>query len=408
MGKQYNVIDLFAGCGGLLEGFLKDEKKEFYPVASVEWDKNPIENLINRLKGYWGYKNASEKCLHMDMQQIELLLNGWENHKDYGSHMGLKKIVGKKKIDFIIGGPPCQAYSVAGRVRDEHAMAYDYRNYLFESYLKIVEEFQPKFFIFENVPGLLSAKVGEDKVSVTKLIAEAIEKTGYHIMNDLKDTVVDMSEYGVPQNRKRVIIVGLNKNYFKTPEITLNKFYKEVLPSFKESKTITLWDAIGDLPPCTPTNEFRKNGRNFSHTIADCDLKNHEPRFHNKGDIEIFKLLTKDIESGKNELKSAKEKNRLYAERTGQETKVHKYHVLEKNKPSTTILAHLYKDGLRFIHPESNQARSLTVRECARLQTFDDSYEFISALGCNYKMIGNAVPPKFSYVLGQAVKELLK
>ena len=169
----------------------------------------------------------------------------------------------------------------------------------------------------------------------------------------------------------------------------------------------TLWDAIGDLPKAYPTDEYRENRARFSHTIPDCDIKNHLPRYHNKGDIELFKILAEDIEQGRNKFTSSTELNRLYYERTGKETNVHKYHVLRKNQPSTTIIAHLNKDGLRFIHPDPEQGRSITVREAARLQTFDDDYEFICAQGANYKMIGNAVPPLLAKCIAEALKEIL-
>ena len=115
-----------------------------------------------------------------------------------------------------------------------------------------------------------------------------------------------------------------------------------------------------------------------------------------------------DIESGENKFTDVKTLTDLYNEITGSNTKVHKYHVLRREEPSTTILAHLYKDGLRFIHYDSKQARSITVREAARLQSFDDDFEFIGSMGDAYKMIGNAVPPEFSKLLALAVDDFIK
>lgn len=403
--KKYNVIDLFAGCGGLLEGFLHAES--YFPVASVEWEKAPLETLKNRLKTRWSMDNADEKCLLMDIQQDEKLFGGWKDDETYGNGIGLDKLVDKYgKVDLIIGGPPCQAYSVAGRIRDKDAMVYDYRNYLFENYLKVVNKYRPKLFVFENVPGMLSAKPGG--VPVTDLIKKEIESIGYEIVDDLKQyALLDSSDFGVPQARKRIIIIGLNKDYYENPQETLRNFYTEILSKYKVDKKKTLWDAIGDLPKAYPTDEYRENRTRFSHTIPDCDIKNHLPRYHNKGDIELFKILAEDIEQGRNEFTSSAELNRLYYERTGKETNVHKYHVLRKNQPSTTIIAHLNKDGLRFIHPDPEQGRSITVREAARLQTFDDDYEFICAQGANYKMIGNAVPPLLAKCIAEALKEIL-
>lgn len=403
--KKYNIIDLFAGCGGLLEGFLHEGS--YFPIASVEWEKAPLETLRNRLKTRWGMENADEKCLLMDIQQDEKLFNGWKDDEEYGTGVGLDYLVEKYgKVDAIIGGPPCQAYSVAGRIRDRDNMVYDYRNYLFENYLKVVNKYRPKLFVFENVPGMLSAKPGG--VPVTDLIRKEIESIGYEIIDDLKKyAILDSSEFGVPQARKRVIIIGLDKGVYKDPQETLKHFYTEILSKYKVEKKKTLWDAIGDLPSAHPTEEYRANKGRFSHTIPETDLKNHLPRYHNKGDIDIFKTLAKDIETGDMKYTSSEALNQLYYDRTGKKTNVHKYHVLRRDQPSTTIIAHLNKDGLRFIHPDPEQARSITVREAARLQTFDDDYEFICSQGANYKMIGNAVPPLLAKCISSALKEIL-
>lgn len=407
--EQYNIIDLFAGCGGLLEGFLRNDHKIYNPIASIEWEKDPLENLKNHLKTYWNHQNVDEKCIRMDIQRTDELFEGYSNDKEYGSSIGLDKILEKNggKLDLIIGGPPCQAYSVAGRVRDQNGMKEDYRNYLFESYLKVVNRYKPKLFVFENVPGMLSACPGGQ--SVTKLISKAIKDIGYDVLENFKEAQIDMADYGVPQARKRIIIIGLSKDYYKDSCDLLNKFYQEILPKYKVQNKVTSWDAIKDLPKHIPSDsEFTYNKRKFSHKFPLNTEDNHLPRYQNKEDIEIFKKLAEDIEKGTGLYKTSVAKNQLYFQRTGKNTKVHKYHVLEKNKPSTTILAHLYKDGLRFIHPDSKQARTITVREAARLQSFGDDYKFISSQGSNYKMIGNAVPPHFSYILSKALEEILK
>lgn len=403
--KKYNIIDLFAGCGGLLEGFLHEGS--YFPIASVEWEKAPLETLKNRLKTRWEMQNADEKCLLMDIQQDEKLFKGWKNDEDYGDGVGLDYLVNKYgKPDVIIGGPPCQAYSVAGRIRDENQMKDDYRNYLFENYLKVVNKYRPKVFVFENVPGMLSAKPGG--VPVTDLIRKEIESIGYEIVDDLKQyAILDSSDFGVPQARKRVIIIGLDKNVYKNPQDTLKHFYTNIITKYKVEKKKTLWDAIGDLPKAYPTEEYRANKSRFSHTIPETELKNHLPRYHNKGDIDIFRILAEDIESGNMEYTSSAALNELYYQKTGKRTNVHKYHVLRKDQPSTTIIAHLNKDGLRFIHPDPQQARSITVREAAILQTFDNDYEFICSQGANYKMIGNAVPPLLAKCIASALKELI-
>lgn len=144
---KYNVVDLFAGCGGLLDGFLQTGK--YNEIASVEWLKPQVKTLVHRLETKWGLENAQEKVLHFDMQREDELFHGWENDATYGSSKGLDHFVNKAgNIDIIIGGPPCQAYSLAGRVRDENNMKDDYRNYLFEHYLNVVNRYQPKLFVF--------------------------------------------------------------------------------------------------------------------------------------------------------------------------------------------------------------------------------------------------------------------
>ena len=404
---KLNTIDLFAGCGGLLDGFLQSDK--YKSVASVEWEKAPVNTLKKRLKDKWGYEDADQSVIRFDMQRFEDLCSGFENDPDYGESVGLDKIIGERKIDVIVGGPPCQAYSVAGRVSDKDNMKNDYRNYLFEYYLKIVSRYQPKVFVFENVPGMLSAM--PDGTPIVHLIKRDMNKIGYEVLENLSEAVFDTSDFGVPQQRKRVIILGLNKNYFKGYDCQkiLNDFYKNIVQNYKTETKKTVFDAIDDLPPCYPTTEiFRKDGRKYSHTIPECDISWHFSRFQNERDIKIFKMLAADIESGEMIYQDSAKLNEIYNEATGAQSKVHKYHVLRKDKPSTTILAHLYKDGLRFIHYDSKQARSITVREAARLQTFDDDFEFLGSMADAYKMIGNAVPPQFAKTLALAVDEFLK
>ena len=136
-------------------------------------------------------------------------------------------------------------------------------------------------------------------------------------------------------------------------------------------------------------------------------MKNHDPRYSSKRDIDIFKILTEDIEKKEFKYISTESLKELYTRFTGKESNIHKYHVLRWDEPSNTIPAHLNKDGLRHIHPDSKQARTITVREAARLQTFPDDYEFISNMSSNYKMIGNAVPPMMAKIIAECINDLL-
>ncbi len=402
-----NSIDLFAGCGGLCDGF--EQSNRYKTLAAVEWEKAPVEQLRRRLYKKWGMKDAHERVLQFDMQRSEELIKGWRNDEKYGSSKGLDYYIGDNKIDVIIGGPPCQAYSIAGRVRDENGMKDDYRNYLFESYLAVVRHYKPKAFVFENVPGILSAKPGDGSFKIIDKIKEGFNKAGYDVLHNLADAEIDMTQYGVPQNRHRIIVLGLSREeYGKDTYKMLGTFYNELLPAQKEDiKTVR--DAISDLPRLYPLdNDIRENGKHLSHTKSDKPLDGHFPRFHSKRDIEIFELLAEDIESGRNLYASTDALKKLYTEKTGKTSNVHKYHVCAWDEPSNLIPAHLYKDGLRHIHPDPKQARSLTVREAARLQTFDDDFEFGASATEAYKMIGNAVPPKFAKKLAVAVADLLE
>lgn len=400
--SKYNIIDLFSGCGGLLDGFL--QTNHYNPVASVEWEKKPAETLANRLETKWKIKDAKESVIRFDIQRVDELFDGFDDPK-YGKNDGLIKLINDREIDFIIGGPPCQAYSVAGRVRDQKNMKEDYRNYLFEYYLDIVSRLQPKLFVFENVPGMLSAM--PDGTPIIDLIKRDIEAKGYEIIDDIKKyAVLDASEFNVPQTRKRVILIGMNKLFFKNKDIQkeLKKFYTEILPKYKGKKKISVKESIGDLPKCIPTFKDTRP----SHIVEKTDISWHIPRYHGLRDVKIFQMLANDLESGENKYIDSNVLKDIYNNATGSNTNVHKYHVLRKDEPSTTILAHLHKDGLRFIHYDPSQARSITVREAARLQSFDDDFEFIGTQGDAYKMIGNAVPVKFAQAIASAIFEFMK
>ena len=404
MERKINTIDLFAGCGGLMDGF--EQSGKYNTLACVEWEKAPCENLTKRLHDKWKYENADQMVLRFDIQRTEELFNGWDDEV-YGASQGLSNLVENGGgVELIVGGPPCQAYSMAGRIRDKNAMRDDYRNYLFESYIKVVKQYHPKAFVFENVPGIFSARPGG--IHIIDVIQKAFDDAGYLVLPDLKKALLDFSEYGIPQKRHRIIILGLSKEVYgdRAPEL-LKRFYDELLPA-RKCPVKTVWEAIGDLPVLYPAAEGTKiNGRKASHCASVPAVPNHIPRFHNARDMEIFRKLEKDIEEGTNRYVSTKALCELYTQETGHTSIVHKYYVLRKNEPSNLIPAHLYKDGLRHIHPDSRQARSITVREAARLQTFPDDYIFIGSQMDQYKMIGNAVSPAMSKIIAECVYDLL-
>lgn len=406
MKHKIKMLDLFAGCGGLTDGFMQTNC--FNDIAGVEWKKAPTETLRNRLKTKWNKNNADESTLHFDIQREKELFEGWSDDEEYGSSKGLDYYINESNgIDVIIGGPPCQAYSVAGRVRDKDGMENDYRNFLFEHYLSIVDRYKPDLFIFENVPGLLSAAPKGKKVS--EIIPKEFLKKGYEIISDLSRALVNASDYNVPQNRKRIILVGIRKEAFKDIDIQemLVDFYSNILPSYKGEKKITVKEAIGKMPPLVAYWDDEHHSKKMSHSTPNCDLSWHQPRYSNLRDMSTFQTLAQDIESGKREYDSKKIAD-LYEEKVGSKSPIHRYHVLEPDQPSTTIIAHLYKDGNRFIHYDSKQARTITPREAGLLQSFDADFEFIGSRGNVYEMIGNAVPPQLAKALALSIVELLR
>ena len=341
MGK-YKFIDLFAGCGGLEDGFLQTNYYEC--VSSVEWLKPQVETLRKRLKEKYGVIDADEKVLHFDIQREKDLFSGWNNDVEFGDSLGLDYYVKKAKgVDLIIGGPPCQAYSIAGRVRDENGMKNDYRNYLFEHYLSVVKRYKPKIFIFENVPGILSAKPNDKKI--IEIIEKDFKDNGYIISKHIqKHGVVDASKYGVPQRRKRVILLGVRSDLGYVDDLynLIDTFYEELLPKYQQ-KEITVEEAIGNLPKITPIwNEDRRSKKKAY--IFDETVDRHIPRYHNLRDMRIYKMLAEDIELGNNQYTNAAAITEIYEKEVGSKSPIHRYHVLRKDEPSTTIIAHLYKD----------------------------------------------------------------
>ena len=404
--RKYTFIDLFAGCGGLSEGFL--QTGNFVGLAHVEWEMPMVKTLRQRLVDRWGHteENAQKSVIKFDVQNTEELIKGnWsdeskkiyaaDNHPDVVCK-GLRGLVGRKTVDLIIGGPPCQAYSIAGRAQDPNSMKDDYRNYLFESFVKIVDYFKPQAFVFENVPGLLSACPGD--IPVKERIYEAFKEIGYIIRDpeNLKDAVYCAEDYGVPQKRNRVIIIGVRND----SSLALDDFYG-ALDLNKLETRVTVRDAIGNLPILLPKGEIVRVGKNnISHEqIEGESVDLHFSRYHGKRDQLLF---SEWLHNNMNKA-SQKEKLDFYTKITGHTSKHIKYRNLEWDKPSPTIVAHLHKDGYMFIHPDVKQLRTITIREAALLQSFPNDYRFMASTPYCYKMIGNAVPVLFAKGIAEAM-----
>ena len=190
--SRLNFIDLFAGCGGLSEGFYQEG---YSALAHIEIDHFACETLRARME-YYGYSDADEAVLEEDITQAQIVDK-------------IKRVIKDKKVDIIIGGPTCQSFSSAGRAKDGNGMRDDPRNYLFESYVKILNSFMPKLFVFENVTGLLTARPQGKRI-----IETILKKLGenYKVLGNPDMAVFNTVNFGVPQIRKRVILIGVRKD----------------------------------------------------------------------------------------------------------------------------------------------------------------------------------------------------
>ena len=397
--KKFTFIDLFAGCGGLSEGFYREG---FKALAHVEWNHWACETLRTRMRHY-GYKDVDKAVIEADITSNDIIKK-------------ISDAAQNEVPDVIIGGPPCQAYSTAGRVRDGEKMANDSRNFLFESYVKILEHFKPKFFVFENVTGILSAQAKGKKI-----FPEVIKALGkkYRVIDDPEVLTHNTADYGVPQIRKRVIIMGIRKDI---PDCDILDLYKDVVKTHynpetpeverkKRKRFVDVRQALADLPVVHPgedasaekfdypcDNEFLKRiGKKGIHPLYD-----HICRKHNETDIERFRVMIKNHWSF-----GEMRRERPDLEHEHARVFDNSYVVQWWNLPSKTILAHIHKDGFQFIHPDINQLRTLTVREAARIQSFPDDFVFEGSRGEKFKQIGNAVPVLFAEALAKAIKKNL-
>lgn len=396
--SKYTFIDLFAGCGGLSEGFYK---QGFKALAHIEIDHIACETLKTRMK-YYGYTSAERDVLELDITRDDITdcIDG---------------AVGGKKVDVIIGGPPCQSFSSLGRAKDENGMKNDPRNYLFESYVKILNYYQPKLFVFENVTGILTAKINNKHIIDT--IIEKLSEN-YNVTQTPDAHILNTANYGVPQIRKRVILIGVRKDIPIDVEDVYGRIIKTHYdPEMSENekigleKYVTVKDAIEELPALLPGEgekeiqfKYKKNN-DFLKKIASKKniLSDHVARNHNDKDIERYREMSKNHWTFQELLENRKdlrhEKQRVFG---------NSYVVQWWELPSKTIIAHLYKDGNQFIHPDYKQARTLTVREAARLQSFPDDFVFEGSRTDQYKQIGNAVPPLLAEAIAKAIKEKLE
>lgn len=410
--KKLNYIDLFAGAGGLSEGFIREG---FNPIAHVEMSPEASDTLRTRvafhhflqngnLNQYYAYlkQDISRKELWGSIPQelFESVIN--EEITDQSIGIIFSKIdlqLDSKSVDIIIGGPPCQAYSLVGRSRDPNRMQGDKRNFLFRYYAEFLKRYKPKYFVFENVLGLLTA--GNAKYLNEML--ELFKEIGYSA--DLK--VLNAEEYGVLQRRRRVVIIGhRSKKKFPFPELeTRPNNYQIKRDLFYDLPKLKPGEGLPNTKYVQPINEYLKqteirNGVDF--------VTQHITRQHNDRDLEIYSIAIDKWLHGKERLKYDELPERLQTHNK-KDVFLDRFKVVDPTGHSHTVVAHISKDGHYYIYPDPKQVRSISVREAARIQSFPDDYFFEGGRSAAFKQIGNAVPPLMAQAIAVAIyKQILK
>ena len=407
-----NIIDLFSGAGGLTEGF---RNRDFNILCHIEKSKDACETLkireayyllkkYNKLHHYRKYLNgriSKEELLDsVPSEKINSILNVEINEDSLEEIFNL--IDSKSdRVDGIIGGPPCQAYSTIGRAINEKKKNSDDRIYLYKYYLSFLNKYSPKFFIFENVKGLQSFKDVDGLLLLPKIKSE-FRNAGYII----SDKVINSSDYGVSQNRERLFIFGLRN------DVKLDKNFFDELEKLKE-KPLNLEKLFNDLPSINAgeegynyrairlSYEKKKYYRNLDEKIP---LTLHIARPQTSNDLKIYKIVQEAKQSGRN-IKYSELPSELQ-NHSNKDSFLDRFKALDENVYSHTVVAHISKDGHYYIHPSIGQTRSITVREAARIQGFPDNYYFQNSRTAAFVQIGNAVPPILSKKIADTVTKL--
>ncbi|GKV69763.1 restriction endonuclease subunit M [Sporosarcina sp. NCCP-2716] len=401
------VIDIFAGAGGLSEGF---RQEGFDIVAHVEMDNHACDTLKTREAYYYLkeknqlyiYKNyllgriTREEFYNLIPQQvlskvIEAEINNSTIPKIFNE---IDRQLDGDSIQFIIGGPPCQAYSTAGISRDPNRMKDDPRNYFYRYYMRFLKKYKPKAFVFENVRGILTAQEGRVFKNIKRNMNIAGYKIDYRILN--------AKDFGVSQDRERVIIIGWKK------EIEFS------YPHFNKSESpLSIRELFSDLPKLHAGEDVNGIGKYISNIPALGQIRNpswdiltyHIARPHNNNDLEIYRYVV-DVWNNENRLIKYNELPKEVQTHNNKKTFLDRYKVLKLEEVSHTIVAHISKDGHYYIHPDIKQNRSITVREAARIQSFPDDFYFERSRTAAFKQIGNAVPPMMAKLIASELKKI--
>jgi DNA (cytosine-5)-methyltransferase 1 len=381
--RRLTCIDLFCGCGGFSLGL---ERSGFTVLGAVDFNKEAIGV----------FRKNFPHVPHVMEQDLTL----------FPPHQ-MAKLINGNELDLIVGGPPCQGFSTV-RQRDGAnngpRMIEDKRRYLYQEFLTYIEFFRPKVFVMENVLGIRSAAGGK---YFTRVQMEA-RAMGYRVHGQIEKAVA----LGVPQKRQRQLIIGTRldlPDYFPT----------ELKAAPRAVKEPTLGEAICDLPPVRAGSgddeaeydlerrkaHVAKYGRRYLYETLEVQraarITAHCARPHSERDLRDFARL-REGEHCAQAMKRGEEFEFPYDKDTFKDRFTRQH----RNEPCSTIVAHLSKDGLMFIHPTQN--RSLTPREAARVQSFPDWFEFPIARTHQFRVIGNAVPPLVSEAVGLAVKSYLE
>lgn len=409
-------IDLFAGAGGFSEGF---KRAGFEPIAHIEVDPAACFTLKTRLAYHYlaesnkidiyikyltGSIKRDQLYAHVPSHILQRVINLPISDKNNPIiFQRIDELKGDNEIDIIIGGPPCQTYSLVGRARDKNGMKDDQRNFLYIQYCRFLKKYFPKVFVFENVIGLLSAENGK----YFKNIKHYFRRLGYVV----DPVIVNANEFGVLQNRRRVIIVGYRKDF----HLPVQKLFKRSSHAYEVSSIFQ------DLPAINAgggTDKYLTYKSDINGYLRFAKIRNgigvltqHISRPHTEHDKEIYKITIDKWKQHRERLGYNDLPERLQSHKN-RKSFLDRFKVVADDLHwSQTVVAHIAKDGHYYIHPDIKQNRSLSIREAARLQSFPDDFYFEGIKeGHNrtsaFRQIGNAVPPLMAEKIADVIKNI--
>ena len=413
---MYKFIDLFSGAGGLSEGFVR---AGFKPISHIEMNKEACNTLVTR-SAYHYLKEKGDLEIYksyllgeitridfldaIPVEVLESVIHSEISDDSIGEIFEKidSRLTEEKRVDLIIGGPPCQAYSLVGRARDPHGMKEDPRNHLYLQYVEFLKKYKPKMFVFENVPGIYSA----NNCTQMSKIEKAINDAGYIIGHN---KILNSKNFNVLQDRKRVIIIGWSKEF----EFTIPEFQQLNLPEnrgfellYKDLPFLNngegQWGA--QLYANKKPNEYLKESK-----IRNSDFEfvtQHICRPNNPNDLEIYRIASQKLKMESKKLSYNELPDRLKRHKNNNAF-LNRFNVVGENVLSQTVVAHIAMDGHYYIHPDTEQNRSISVREAARIQSFPDDYFFEGSRTAAFKQIGNAVPPLMAEGIAKKILNII-